>query len=94
MKKAVWIAFGIALVLVNLFAWLAEQFSGLHIPMILRLALVLGITMGSIVFSGAFALINKLDEERPLTGHVNDSLQKPPPEARNNPAAENSSADR
>ncbi len=79
MKKAVWIAFVVALVLVNLFAWLVHQFTGFNIPMILRLTLVLGITVGTVVFSGAFALINKLDEERPVTGTVNDSLQKPAP---------------
>ncbi|MCP5346881.1 MAG: hypothetical protein R3F41_15205 [Gammaproteobacteria bacterium] len=78
MRKAVWIAFIVALVLVNLIAWLMQQFTGVHIPMILRLTIVLGVTIGTIVFSGAFALINKMDEERPLTGHVNDSLQHRP----------------
>ena len=78
MKKTVWIAFGIALVLVNLFAWLMEQYTGFSIPMILRLTLVLGITMGTLIFAGAFALVNKMDEERPLTGHGRDTLQKRP----------------
>ena len=78
MRKAVWIAFGVSLVLINLFAWVMEQYSGFSIPMILRLVMVLGITFGTIVFAGAFALVNKFEEERPLTGHVNDSLQQNP----------------
>ena len=37
MKKAVWIAFGASLVLVNLAAWVAEQYSGFHVAMVYRL---------------------------------------------------------
>ena len=78
MKKTVWISFIVSLVLINLFAWAMQQYSGFTIPMILRLVMVLGITIGSIIFAGAFALVSKFEEERPLTGHVNDSLQKRP----------------
>ena len=73
-----WLSFGIALVLVNLIAWLGEQLSGFHVPMILRLALVLGIVVGTIIFAGAFALVNTIDQERPLTGHGKDTLQSRP----------------
>jgi hypothetical protein len=76
MKKTVWISFFISLVLINLFAWLMQQYSGFTIPLVLRLVMVLGITFGSIVFAGAFALVSKFEEEKPLTGHVNDSLQQ------------------
>ena len=78
MKKTVWISFIVSLVLINGFAWLMQQYSGFTTPMVLRLVMVLGITIGSIVFAGAFALVNKFEEERPLTGHVNDSLQENP----------------
>lgn len=78
MKKAVWIALIVSLVLVNLGAWIAEQATGFSIPMILRLVLVLGITVGTTIFAGAFALVSKFDEERPLTGHGNDTLQQRP----------------
>lgn len=78
MRKAVWISFAVSLVLVNLFAWVMQQFSGFTIPMILRLVMVLGITFGTIVFAGAFALVNKFEEEQPLTGHRSNSLQKDP----------------
>jgi len=76
MRKTVWISFIVSLVLINGFAWLMQLFTGFSIPMILRLVMVLGITIGTIVFAGAFALVNKFEEETPLTGHVNDSLQK------------------
>lgn len=78
MKKTVWLSFIVSLVLINGFAWLMQQYSGFTIPMVLRLVMVLGITIGSIVFAGAFALVNKFEEERPLTGHVKDSLQENP----------------
>ena len=78
MKKTVWSSFIVSLILINLFAWVMQEYSGFTIPMILRLVMVLGITIGTIVFAGAFALVSKFEEERPLTGHVNDSLQKKP----------------
>jgi predicted PurR-regulated permease PerM len=82
MKKTVWISFFISLVLINLFAWLMQQYSGFTIPLVLRLVMVLGITFGTIVLAGAFALVSKFEEEKPLTGHVKDSLQQ---EAANQP---------
>jgi len=75
LKKAVWIAFGASLVLVNLAAWLAEYFTGFYILMILRVGLILGITAITSVFVGAFLLVNTLETERPLTGSTNDTLQ-------------------
>ncbi len=78
MKKTVWISFFVSLILINLFAWAMQQYSGFTIPLVLRLVMVLGITFGSIVFAGAFALVGKFEEEKPLTGHVRDSLQPEP----------------
>jgi len=92
-RKTVWISFGVALVLVNLFAWLAQQFTGFNIPMILRLTLVLGITVGTIVFSGAFALLDKLDQEKPLTGHGHDTLQQRPGASPHKPVEPDSRTD-
>ena len=75
MKKAVWIAFIASAVLVNLAAWLAEYFTGFYILMILRVGLILGITVITSIFVGAFLLVNKFEEERPLTGSTSDTLQ-------------------
>lgn len=67
MKKAVWTAFLVALVLINGLAWLVEYFAGLYIPVPYRLTVVLSITFITIVFAGAAALVSKADTEIPLT---------------------------
>ena len=74
MRNAVWISFGIALVLVNVIAELGEYLTGIHVHMLLRIALILGVTMGAFVLSGAITLVNKMDEEVPLSGRVKDTL--------------------
>lgn len=76
MKKAVWISFGVALVVVNLAAWLAEQYTGFYIVMLFRIALILGITTITSIFVGAFMLVNKFEEEKPLTGSTSNTLQE------------------
>ena len=74
MRNAVWISFGIALIFVNLIAEIGEYFTGILIHMLLRIAVILGVTMGAFVLSGAIALVHKMDEEVPLSGHVRDTL--------------------
>ena len=74
MRNAVWISFGIALISVNLIAEIGEYFTGIHIHMFLRIALILGVTMGAFVLSGAITLVHKMDEEVPLSGRARDTL--------------------
>jgi len=74
MKHAVWITLRVALVVVNVAAELAFYFSGVYIGMLFRIALVMGITIIASVFVGAMLLIGTLEEEKPLSGHVNDTL--------------------
>lgn len=74
MRKTVWISFGIALVLVNGIAEIGYYFTGIEVHTFLRVAIIFGVTMGTFVFSGAFALINAMDEEKPLAGTVRDTL--------------------
>ncbi|NQV69419.1 MAG: hypothetical protein HQ498_05275 [Pseudohongiella sp.] len=74
MKHAVWITFGISLVLVNLIAELVFYLSGVYIEMFFRIVLIFGITTIAAIFVGAILLIGKLEEEKPLSGHVNDTL--------------------
>lgn len=74
MKKAVWITFGISLVLVNVIAELVYYFSGFYIVMIFRVTLILGITMIASIFVGSILLIGKLEQERPLSGNVKDTI--------------------
>ena len=74
MKHAVWITLLVALVVVNVAAELAFYFSGVYIGMLFRIALVMGITVIASVFVGAMLLIGTLEEEKPLSGHVSDTL--------------------
>jgi len=74
MKKAVWIALVVSIVVVNLAAWLVDQFTGVYIMMFLRITLIFGVTLITAIFVGSYALISKMDEERPLTGHAGDSV--------------------
>jgi hypothetical protein len=74
MKKAVWITLIVSLVLVNLIAEAVFYFSGTYINMFFRISLVMGITAIASVFTGAILLIGKLEEEKPLSGHVSDTL--------------------
>lgn len=72
MKKAVWTAFLVALVVINGLAWLVEYFAGLYIPVPYRLTVVLSITFITLVFAGAAALVSSADREIPLTRHDKD----------------------
>ena len=74
MKKVVWIAFGIALVLVNLIAEIGYYYTGIFIDMFLRIALIVGVTLGAAIFKGTFILIGNLEQEKPLAGSVKDTL--------------------
>ncbi len=74
MNKAVWITLVVSLVLVNVIAELVFYFSGVNIVMLLRLGLVFGITMIAAIFVGTLMLIGKLEQEKPLSGHVKDTL--------------------
>ncbi|MDG2337310.1 MAG: hypothetical protein P8N94_04890 [Gammaproteobacteria bacterium] len=74
MKHAVWITLLVALVVVNVAAELAFYFSGVYIGILFRIALVMGITIIASVFVGAMLLIGTLEEEKPLSGHVSDTL--------------------
>jgi len=74
MKKIVWLSFGIALVLVNLIAEVGQYFTGIEVHMFLRIALIVGVTAGASVLGGAGILVNKLDEEKPLSGRARDTL--------------------
>ena len=65
MKKIVWISFISALVIVNLLAFVADYLGGVYIALPYRLVVVLGITMISCVFGGAWVLMSRADEEVP-----------------------------
>ncbi len=74
MKKGVWITFAVALVLINVIAELVYYFSGVYIEMFYRITMVLGITVIASIFIGAMLLVGLLEEEKPLSGRVRDTL--------------------
>ncbi len=74
MKHAVWITLFISTMIVNIAAELAFYFSGVYIAMFYRIVLVTGITVIAAIFVGAILLIRKLEQEKPLSGHVSDTL--------------------
>ena len=74
MKHAVWITLIVAMVLVNAAAELTFYFSGVYIAMFYRIALVTSITFIAAVFVGSILLVGVLEEEKPLSGNVRDTL--------------------
>lgn len=74
MKNVVWITLLVALIVVNVAAEAAFYFGGVYIAMFYRIVLVTGITTISAIFVGATLLIGFLDQEKPLSGRVNDTL--------------------
>jgi len=64
-KKIVWTSFICALIIVNGLAYAAERLGDVYIAMPYRLVVVLGITLISCVFGGAWVLMNQADEEVP-----------------------------
>jgi len=74
MKHAVWITLLAALVIVNVAAELVFYFGGVYIAMFYRIVLITGITVIAAVFVGAILLVGVLEGEKPLSGHVSDTL--------------------
>lgn len=74
MRNVVWISFFTALVLVNLIAEVGYRFSGIEVHMLLRIALIVGVTFGATVLGGAALLVRNLEGERSLSGQVRDTL--------------------
>ena len=74
MKKIVWTAFGVSLVLINVIAEIGFYYSGVYIHMFFRIALIVGVTGGVAVLGGTFKLIDALETEKPLSGTVRDTL--------------------
>ena len=68
MKKAVWIAFFIALIVVNALAEAMNYFAAVQVAMFHRLVFVLSITAIAAIFAGSTLLVGKLGAERPMSG--------------------------
>ena len=74
MRTIVWTVFGISFVMINVISEVGEYYTGIHIDMLLRIAFISGVTMGVSVLGGTMIMVNKLGEEKPLSGYVRDTL--------------------
>ncbi|MFK7865110.1 MAG: hypothetical protein AB8B95_12895 [Pseudohongiellaceae bacterium] len=74
MKKTIWISFAVAIVLVNIIAEVGFYYTGIRIEIMLRVALIFGLTMGAIIFTTSINLIENIEKEKPLSGNVRDTL--------------------
>ena len=63
MKKILLRTFLIAVVVVNLLAWLVDYYSDVSIAYLFRFALIMGIMFISTIFTGAALLLGFLDTE-------------------------------
>tara|TARA_R110002167_G_scaffold89012_3_gene239957 strand:+ start:14207 stop:14419 length:213 start_codon:yes stop_codon:yes gene_type:complete len=63
MKKILLRTFLIAVVVVNLLAWLVDYYSDVTIAYLFRFALIMGIMFISTIFTGAALLLGFLDTE-------------------------------
>lgn len=73
-RNVVWISFGLSFVLINLIAEVGEYYTGVHIHMLLRISFIAGVTVGVSVLGGTMILVQQLDEEKPRSGYVRDTL--------------------
>ncbi len=74
MKKAIWIAFGVAIIIVTGTAESVEYFTDTNINLLIRVLLIMGLLLVAMVFLGAIALIGIIETEKPLAGTVNNTL--------------------
>lgn len=74
MKKTIWVSFAVAILLVNIIAEVGFFYTGIYIEIMLRVALIFGLTMGAIVFTSSINLIENIEKEKPLSGNVRDTL--------------------
>lgn len=63
MKKILLRTFLIAVVVVNLLAWLVEYYSDVSIAIFFRVALIVGIMFIAAIFTGAALILGFLDTE-------------------------------
>ena len=67
MKKTIWLTLFIALIVVNALAMAAEAYGALVIPIPYRLAIVLAISLVTLVFCGAWQLMRGAESEVPAS---------------------------
>ncbi len=74
MAKYAWKTTFIALITMIAIAEIGESITGTHIPWVMRLSLVLGVTVGMLFLKSTLNLVNALGEEKPLAGSARNTL--------------------
>jgi len=74
MAKYVWKTCFVALITMIAIAEIGENLTGIHIPWVMRLSLVLGITAGITFLKSTLNLVIAMEKEKPLAGTVRNTL--------------------
>lgn len=74
MAKFVWTTMFVALIAMIAIAEIGENMTGIHIPWVMRLSIVLGVTVGYSFLKLTFNLITEMEQEKPLAGTVRNTL--------------------
>ncbi|MDF1765503.1 MAG: hypothetical protein P1V29_03860 [Gammaproteobacteria bacterium] len=74
MVRFVWTTTFVALITMIAIAEIGERITGIHIPWVMRLSIVLGVTAGYTFLKATFNLITEMEKERPLAGTVRNTL--------------------
>ena len=74
MAKYVWKTCFVALITMIAIAEVGERLTGIHIPWVMRLSIVLGMTVGMTFLKSTLNLVTAMEEEKPLAGSVLNTL--------------------
>lgn len=74
MARFVWTTMFVALITMIAIAEVGEKITGIHIPWVMRLSIVLGVTVGYSFLKLTFNLITEMETEKPLVGTVRNTL--------------------
>ena len=74
MARFVWTTMFVALITMIAIAEVGERITGIHIPWVMRLSIVLGVTVGYSFLKLTFNLITEMETEKPLAGTVRNTL--------------------
>ena len=74
MAKYVWKTCFVALITMIAIAEVGERLTGIHIPWVMRLSIVLGMTVGMAFLKSTLNLVTAMEGEKPLAGTVRNTL--------------------
>jgi hypothetical protein len=74
MATYVWKTCFVALITIIAIAEIGEYITGTHIPWVMRLSLVLGMTVGMTFLKSTLNLVTAMEGEKPLSGTVRNTL--------------------